>query len=1123
MEATDNIIFYIANKQLRYIDSMIACLNKHFEKMTVVSEVADYTTVFSPASAQLVIVAGIETMPYGAKLAMQSYLENRGRVLLLGGPAFEKPFEWNGQALSFKDYKARVVESIDKKDKHIILDTSIPAVLDQLSRASDNATDQQALIGNYGLEESKNQLFYKVDQVVSWATLNARIDARVERANVLSFHAKPGDDRTDVITFVIEDSTGARWRTKLPFISRDWFHYVFVPEDFKYFAGGKKSAPYPNLSDIVKVQIAFEINYSKNSQGAHSCCISDVTLSYIEDNATFAVASLDTYNLNGVTPLYEQYPITNATSISADAMQAFVTDRNYVLPQGKNALVSRHAGICGIGYGKNTDIRFIPLLTAKDKDGLVSGYVAWIDLYATATGANGPNEGAVVGYFGATTDEFYNADGIAAVAETALAMTRNTWIVNGGTTEHTYIAAQTDAVTAGVQFVTLGNATDGRTVANVTLYQGDKPLATYSSTELSATDLPNSIQAMEATYSLADGTPDRVVATLLSDSQVIDRVEHNIYYWSPKPEDARSYVYMEDGCFKKGGEIVNFFGVNYYPSYTAAAPGNSEYKKLSDTYGGVCARDGYDPIVIKNDLMRIKGLGMNAITLPCRGNFVKTSNNLLDLLRICEELGLYVEVSPTGVAYPLRNYNPDGVRACIKTLHLDEMDHIIAYDICWEERIGSYTGDRDRKGDGRYIGRAKWDGKFTEWVNMYYGSIEYAEQAWGVCLDRTEEGHLLITDAMLDDVTGKYQKAIAAYYRFLDDIVSTSMEQNLAHLKSVAPHQMITFRMSMSGSALRAPNFKPSTHCFDFQSLASNMSYMEPEGYQLNGNDQTCLQVMFANAYARYTKPCAPIVWKEFGKSVWHFHEDGHFHPGNAYLADVTEYYRYVLDYCLQSHTAGMYAWWSVGGYRLDEDSDYGIFNPDGSDRGGITALLREYAPKFINQGKMTDTVYIPIERDDYTGGLFGMFEAVKDDLFAAYKAGKSVTFIDKSQSKNGACAYADTLLDKYVADAVSTTGTAPLRYINGIVKSLTTTEKDGKTYALITVCNTKQSIWRAGTVSLTSTAESDIQLHHTFDTDVTYLEDVTFEAELNSSGRLDARLEIDGIAFSPLFSATVE
>ncbi|MBO5897888.1 MAG: beta-galactosidase, partial [Clostridia bacterium] len=923
-------------------------------------------------------------------------------------------------------------------------------------------------------------------------------------------------------TFVVEMSDGARWRTKIPFVSKDWAHYVLSPHDFQYFSGGTRGKC-PDLSDIVRFQVAFEDRFSKISQGSHSCYISDVTLSHVEGDGAFGQVSLDDYNLNGVTPLYEQYPITNAVKLSADDMQTFVSARDYVVPCGQNALVSRHAGICGIGYGKNTDIRFIPLITATDAKGLVSGHIAWIDLYATATGANGPCEGSLVGYFGATTDEFYNANGIAAVVETTLAMMRDVFIVNGGTDEHTYIKDETTAITAGLQLVAFDEQALRDVTASVSLYSGEELLAHYSSENIDMIPLINSILAVEGRYDLSGGAPDRVVASLLSDGQTVDRVEHSIHYWSPKPASERSYVYTEDGQFKRDGKAVNFFGTNYYPSYCAAAPKNSEYKKLSHTHSSYTSRDGYDPLAITNDLKRIKSLGMNAIAVASHLDSIKISNNLLDLLRICEELDLYVELSLARVAYPLRGYSASGVETCIKRLHLDECDRIISYDICWEERVGNYLGGGGGAGNGRFIGRAAWDGAFTEWTETQYGSVEAAEDAWGIRLGRTEAGYLLLTDAMIDDRSDKYQKAVAAYNRFLDDAVSTSMAKNVAHLRSLVPHQMVTFRMSMAGSALRTPGFQPSVCCFDFQSLASAMSYMEPEGYQLNADDESCLQVMFANAYARYAKPDAPVVWKEFGRSAWAYREDGNFYPSEAAIEATVDYYRYVLDYCLKSHTCGIYSWWSIAGYRVDEDSDYGVFNPDGSDRGEITALLREYAPKFVDQGARdaSKTAYICVDRDDHVGGLFGMFDAVKDDLYAAYQAGKHVTFVDGSHSKSdGAYAYADTLLDRYVADAVSATGIAPLRYVNGIVKDVTTTTEDGKISAKITVCNTKQSVWRANTVSLVST---DGRVIHTFAEDVGYLENVTFETELDVSGDIALRFKIGEVAFGPLFKTTVQ
>ena len=124
------------------------------------------------------------------------------------------------------------------------------------------------------------------------------------------------------------------------------------------------------------------------------------------------------------------------------------------------------------------------------------------------------------------------------------------------------------------------------------------------------------------------------------------------------------------------------------------------------------------------------------------------------------------------------------------------------------------------------------------------------------------------------------------------------------------------------------------------KSLAASVDFMQPEGYQLSPEEDRAVQIMFANAYARYVKPDAPVVWKEYGRSVWSKQVDGNFNPSDEFLSLAADYYRYALEYCYQGDTAGMFCWYSTAGYRTDEDSDYGIWNPDGSDR-PVTALLR--------------------------------------------------------------------------------------------------------------------------------------------------------------------------------------
>ena len=1107
-----SVLLYVTKDSLGYVDDLQEALKAEWGSLKVATLDTPVDEVFDAEKSSLVIIAGVDTVPAVAKPALATYLNNDGRVLMLGGPAFESLlYEYDGKWYDASNYGEAILRSLDDDCQEIILDTWSKTLTNDLRPSSDNSTAVVKTIGNYGLSGSSRQLFYEVKNLSSWATSELRVNVTLEAANLLSFYAKPGDDHTEGFSFEIEESNGARWFAVVPFTSNDWKLYTYMPSDFTWY----KSSPSPrgsepDLSDITKIRIGWASSHSKFTAGHHSFYLSDMTLSYLESEMTSTENIA--FELDGVAPLYEQYPITNGANVVTEKSQLFVTERDYVLPE---TLVSCHPGASGIGYGNDANSRFIPLLRVTDEKGLHSGYAAWIDLYASTSTRNGDIESSMVGYFGAVSEDFYNADGIAAVVETAVAMTRNTFLVDGGTKEHIYVSADTEDIVAGAQFVTLPgfSENDGQLSVQVTLYEGDRSLVTYSTADFSTIKLKNSIQALQASYALKNGQPDRAVTTLSLDGKIIDRIEQDIHFWEAKPASERKFVYTEDGYFKRDGKIVNFFGVNYSPSYNAASGTNDS---------GVYV---YDPTVVYQDLLRIKELGMNAVAMWVDLEDMTDCNDILDILRMCEELELYVDLSVRGYTYPLKKFNAEKAETLIRHLHFHENDIIYAYDIAWEHRIGNYDGNwapNDSHGPGYFIGRQAWDDDFTAWVKVQYGSVETAEAAWGVKLSRTSKGELLVTDAMLDDTSDKYQKAIAAYYRFIDDIVSIQMQENLATLESLAPDQLISFRMSMSGSALRTSNFKPSTHCFDFQTLASTMDFMQPEGYQLAATDAKALQITFANAYARYAQPDSPIVWKEFGYHVWPDRVDGNFYPSEDIQRMAAAYYEYVFSYALTAHSSGMFCWYSTSGYRVDEDSDYGIYNPDGSDR-PLTALIREYAPKFIAQGEREGEVLIEIEKDDYVGGIYGMFDEISHELAMAHAAGKPVTFVNAKQNDDGQYAYADTLTAYAVGDAKPEGGTYPLRYVNGLVKRVDIEEKNGKTYAQITVCNTKQSIWRAGTVSLVSTDLSDILLDYTFAEDVDYLENVTFEVEISGKGALDLRFEVNGVPFGPLHTAKIQ
>ncbi|MBO5897909.1 MAG: hypothetical protein J6R04_02745, partial [Clostridia bacterium] len=475
--------------------------------------------------------------------------------------------------------------------------------------------------------------------------------------------------------------------------------------------------------------------------------------------------------------------------------------------------------------------------------------------------------------------------------------------------------------------------------------------------------------------------------------------------------------------------------------------------------------------------------------------------------------------------YPLQNFNAEETSVLVNRLRFGENDNIVGFDIAWEPRIGNYDGNwsPSNKNVGYFIGRQAWDDDWTEWVKTQYGSIAHAKELWGCEVQYTSQGNLLVTDAMLDDMSGKYTKMINAYYRFVDDQVAKEMIDEILLMQEWAPNSLFTYRMSMSGSGYRSGSYMPSTFCFDFQSLASTLAYMEPEGYALSDTPHQALQIPIANAYARYVNPNAPVVWKEFGRHIWDkARTDCNFDQAEGLMASSENYYAYTLEYCLNSYTSGMYCWFYAGGFRIGEDSDYGIINPDGSDR-PMTKLLREYAPKFINQGERPEAeVLIEVERDNQLGGMFGIYNATKDEARAAFDAGKYFDFVDANQSEAFEKVYADDVMDAAVG-GTKAEGLYPLRYVNGMVKQVNVVEKNGKTYAEIMVCNTKQSTWRAGTVSLVSVDTSEIDIDYTFNQDVDYLENVTFEVEISGKGALDLRFEIEGVEFGPLYTTTIQ
>ena len=60
------------------------------------------------------------------------------------------------------------------------------------------------------------------------------------------------------------------------------------------------------------------------------------------------------------------------------------------------------------------------------------------------------------------------------------------------------------------------------------------------------------------------------------------------------------------------------------------------------------------------------------------------------------------------------------------------------------------------------------------------------------------------------------------------------------------------------------------------------------------------------------------------------------------------DYYRMMYDICLKSGADGLIFWWYPGGFRVGENSDFSLVDPDGTERASAK-VVREKSATFLN------------------------------------------------------------------------------------------------------------------------------------------------------------------------------
>ncbi len=901
---------------------------------------------FSKAHIDLLIMPAGKAYPVAAMDNIRGFLRAGGGLIVLGGPPFSCPFwkrggewvDWDGYVRKAKTEEMQP-DAVKEPDAIFDFARGDPGGWSRNSNAAGSPAG--ITIRKGGDDGGKDCLVYHVTNLTGWDVFGRAVTLP-PGPGILCVRAK-GETKTPQFSIELVETDGSRWIAVVN-LTEKWETHVLRTADFKFWkdgspAGRGKPGDAVRFERVNRIAVGLAFSHTNVGEGEHTFRIQEIG---VPRSAIGRLEPTKALVLDGISPPYKLFPVTQCSSTRVNSEQALV--RSAALPASAE-LFSCAPRPQGTGIEKGRKMRFVPLILALDKDGKHAGNAAWLFI----------DKGAVYrgswACFGFTRKELYKEKALAdAVADLARRMRDGIFLYEGGSQYHVYFRGE--SVKLGAEVVNLGMQPSSPLTIRVrvtpegvrdAVYRKDFTVEVPAGKSLSVADTWSPGRFATRSYS--------VRTELIRDGNVMDMLCHELRVWEPKPIEKRVYMTTKDGDFYLGGRKWYAHGINYMPSSDIA----TEDGEYFEHYLG--ARS-YDPVVIEQDLTRIVDMGMNMVSIFVYHPYHR-SRNVLDLIMRCDRRGLKVNLSLRPHADPMM-FSRTEVREMIEELRLAEEDAVFAYDIAWERQWGNY--------------KAGFDGEWERWVVERYGSIANAEKDWGVSIPRSQGKVAGPSDGQLRQ-DGDWRRMAAAYRRFADNCSSKKHAAAARMIRSIDPNHLVSFRMNVAGNPASQGSFP-----YDFRALKS-LDLMEPEAYGSNPE-----LAMFTGAYARYTAPGRPVFWAELGLSIWAGSNFVGTPPAAGRQASL---FSEMYDMMLTSYVSGSAGWFYPGGFRFNENSDYGVINPDGSWR-PVSEVIRKYADR-MTAARTRPAIdhWITVDRDADARGLAGIYDRVKNEYWQAVKAGK--------------------------------------------------------------------------------------------------------------------------------------
>lgn len=939
-----------------------------FEVHTLGAEDMCSPEKLSPKDFDLLVLPNAAALPAKATGPIDAFLRGGGDIIALNAPMWQMAYINAGGEWITRDQFQR--ERASAAPQHVVFDFKNDKPSDW-KRASDNDREPSTIeIADQGPAPGWRSMHVAIPNLTSWDTYGrGEVEQPFPKGHTLTVFSAKGGPMTTQLAVEWDEKDGSRWIAVVPLFP-EWRQFVLTPDDFKYWTSvptrgfrGDRFKP----ENAVSMSVGMAHTHMGGSVlGPQEYWVSAFGTAEMTPEFEEILGAFDPPRLDILSPGYKFFDSTEVASLKVRPDQVIVSDSRLPLP---TVIRSPHPRPGGGGFGKGRTWRYIPLVQAETASGEWRGTPVTM-----VANTGGPYKGSVWGSIGIGDTAWYKTEAaLDVVGQMATKMLEGEFILDGGTNFFTYFEDQ--PVTLGVNAANLGKT--ARTVTTrieltpVGPQQKDIKIlglsigATQDSSRYTMTPTITHEPGETKGESLAL-TPDKwpeggylATTRLFLDGKLVDAVANPVNVWTPKKD--KHFVRIKDGDFTLDGKRWRAHGVNYMPS-SGIGTEDGEY---FEHYIG--ARS-YDPEIVQRDIDRMKDIGYNAVSI-----FVYTghhkSQNLVDLLRRLDAAGMKADVS-LRPGTPMEFLWPQ-IGEIITDLRLKDNDAVVAYDLAWEPMFGH---QRDR---------VVWDADWEKWIVERYGSVENAEADWGVAVPRDEAGKITnpLPHQTLED--GEWRVMAAAYRRFLDTLLYEKYGEARRLVRSLDPNHFVSFRMAEASN----PNYRWEGRIpYDFPYLAGAVDFLAPEAYgRIGDNWEKVKPAWFQFEYARWAAPRKPMVWKEQGVSSW---DNSQMRNTRDKLDYQARFYDQWYRMLIKSGADGLYSWFYPGGFRYGENSDYGVINPDGSDR-PVTQVIRRYAEQYINGPSSRPIDYwITIDRDLHPEGIAGIYDAAAPSFWNAIKLG---------------------------------------------------------------------------------------------------------------------------------------